>query len=170
MNKKPKIVVTDSQAFEKVSKIVPEDIALTSFSIVFARYKGILKEAVKGASTLNKLKDGDRILISEGCTHHRQCEDIGTVKLPKWITAFSGKKLEFEFTSGREFPEDVSSYALVIHCGGCMLNEREMISRMQTCVNEGTPITNYGTAIAFMNNILKRTLKVFGDEYTSLLN
>lgn len=170
MNKKPKIVVTDSQAFEKVSKIVPEDIALTSFSIVFARYKGILKEAVKGASTLNKLKDGDRILISEGCTHHRQCEDIGTVKLPKWITAFSGKKLEFEFTSGREFPDDVSSYALVIHCGGCMLNEREMISRMQTCVNEGTPITNYGTAIAFMNNILKRTLKVFGDEYTSLLN
>ena len=170
MNKKPKIVVTDSQAFEKVSKIVPEDIALTSFSIVFARYKGILKEAVKGASTLNKLKDGDRILISEGCTHHRQCEDIGTVKLPKWITAFSGKKLEFEFTSGREFPEDVSSYALVIHCGGCMLNEREMISRMQTCVNEGTPITNYGTAIAFMNNILKRTLEVFGDECTSLLD
>lgn len=170
MNKKPKIVVTDSQAFEKVSKIVPEDIALTSFSIVFARYKGILKEAVKGASTLNKLKDGDRILISEGCTHHRQCEDIGTVKLPKWITAFSGKKLEFEFTSGREFPDDVSSYALVIHCGGCMLNEREMISRMQTCVNEGTPITNYGTAIAFMNNILKRTLEVFGDEYTSLLD
>ena len=170
MNKKPKIVVTDSQAFEKVSKIVPEDIPLTSFSIVFARYKGILKEAVKGASMLNKLNDGDKILISEGCTHHRQCEDIGTVKLPKWITAFSGKKLEFEFTSGREFPDDVSSYALVIHCGGCMLNEREMISRMQTCVNEVTPITNYGTAIAFMNNILKRTLEVFGDEYTSLLD
>ena len=170
MNKKPKIVVTDSQAFEKVSKIVPEDIPLTSFSIVFARYKGILKEAVKGASMLNKLNDGDKILISEGCTHHRQCEDIGTVKLPKWITAFSGKKLEFEFTSGREFPEDVSSYALVIHCGGCMLNEREMISRMQTCVNEDTPITNYGTAIAFMNNILKRTLAPFGDEYTSLLD
>ena len=170
MNKKPKIVVTDSQAFEKVSKIVPEDIPLTSFSIVFARYKGILKEAVKGASMLNKLNDGDKILISEGCTHHRQCEDIGTVKLPKWITAFSGKKLEFEFTSGREFPDDVSSYALVIHCGGCMLNEREMISRMQTCVNEDTPITNYGTAIAFMNNILKRTLAPFGDEYTSLLN
>lgn len=170
MNKKPKIVVTDSQAFEKVSKIVPEDIPLTSFSIVFARYKGILKEAVKGASMLNKLNDGDKILISEGCTHHRQCEDIGTVKLPKWITAFSGKKLEFEFTSGREFPDDVSSYALVIHCGGCMLNEREMISRMQTCVNEDTPITNYGTAIAFMNNILKRTLEVFGDEYTSLLD
>ena len=170
MNKKPKIVVTDSQAFEKVSKIVPEDIPLTSFSIVFARYKGILKEAVKGASMLNKLNDGDKILISEGCTHHRQCEDIGTVKLPKWITAFSGKKLEFEFTSGREFPDDVSSYALVIHCGGCMLNEREMISRMQTCVNEDTPITNYGTAIAFMNNILKRTLAPLGDEYTSLLD
>ena len=170
MNKKPKIVITDSQAFEKVLKIVPEDIALTSFSIVFARYKGILKEAVRGASILNKLNDGDRILISEGCTHHRQCEDIGTVKLPKWITAHSGKKLEFEFTSGREFPEDVRKYALVIHCGGCMLNEREMISRMQTCVNEGTPITNYGTAIAFMNNILKRTLEVFGDEYISLLN
>ena len=170
MNKKPKIVVTDSQAFEKVSKIVPEDIPLTSFSIVFARYKGILKEAVKGASMLNKLNDGDKILISEGCTHHRQCEDIGTVKLPKWITAFSGKKLEFEFTSGRKFPDDVSSYALVIHCGGCMLNEREMISRMQTCVNEDTPITNYGTAIAFMNNILKRTLAPFGDEYTSLLD
>ena len=170
MNKKPKLVITDSQAFEKVSKIVPQDIALTSFSIVFARYKGILKEAVKGASMLAKLKDGDKILISEGCTHHRQCEDIGTVKLPKWITAFSGRKLEFEFTSGREFPENVSKYALVIHCGGCMLNEREMISRMQTCVNEGTPITNYGTAIAFMNNILKRTLAPFGDEYTSLLN
>lgn len=170
MSKKPKIVVTDSQAFEKVSKIVPENIPLTSFSIVFARYKGILKEAVKGASMLNKLNDGDKILISEGCTHHRQCEDIGTVKLPKWITAFSGKKLEFEFTSGREFPEDISKYALVIHCGGCMLNEREMISRMQTCVNEGTPITNYGTAIAFMNNILKRTLAPFGDEYTSLLD
>ena len=170
MNKKPKIVVTDSQAFEKVSKIVPEDIPLTSFSIVFARYKGILKEAVKGASMLAKLNNGDKILISEGCTHHRQCEDIGTVKLPKWISAHSGRKLEFEFTSGREFPEDVSKYALVIHCGGCMLNEREMISRMQTCVNEGTPITNYGTAIAFMNNILKRTLAPFGDEYTSLLN
>lgn len=170
MSKKPKIVVTDSQAFEKVSKIVPEDIPLTSFSIVFARYKGILKEAVKGAAMLNKLNDGDKILISEGCTHHRQCEDIGTVKLPKWITAFSGKKLEFEFTSGREFPEDISKYALVIHCGGCMLNEREMISRMQTCVNEDTPITNYGTAIAFMNNILKRTLAPFGDEYTSLLD
>lgn len=170
MNKKPKIVVTDSQAFEKVSKIVPEDIPLTSFSIVFARYKGILKEAVKGASMLKKLNDGDKILISEGCTHHRQCEDIGTVKLPKWISAHSGRKLEFEFTSGREFPEDVSKYALVIHCGGCMLNEREMISRMQMCINEGTPITNYGTAIAFMNNILKRTLAPFGAEYTSLLN
>ena len=170
MNKKPKIVVTDSQAFEKVSKIVPEDIPLTSFSIVFARYKGILKEAVKGASMLAKLNNGDKILISEGCTHHRQCEDIGTVKLPKWISAHSGRKLEFEFTSGREFPEDVSKYALVIHCGGCMLNEREMISRMQMCINEGTPITNYGTAIAFMNNILKRTLAPFGAEYTSLLN
>lgn len=166
---KPKLVVTDSQAFAFVSKTVPEDIPLTSFSIVFARYKGILKEAVKGATMLDKLNDGDKILISEGCTHHRQCEDIGTVKLPKWITAHSGKKLEFEFTSGREFPEDLSPYSLVIHCGGCMLNEREMISRMQSCINRNTPITNYGTAIAYMNGILKRTLSPFGDEYTKLL-
>lgn len=166
---KPKLVVTDSQAFAFVSKTVPEDIPLTSFSIVFARYKGILKEAVKGATMLDKLNDGDKLLISEGCTHHRQCEDIGTVKLPKWITAHSGKKLEFEFTSGREFPEDLSPYSLVIHCGGCMLNEREMISRMQSCINRNTPITNYGTAIAYMNGILERTLSPFGDEYTKLL-
>lgn len=170
LNAKPQLVVTDSQAFAFVSKTVSEDIPLTSFSIVFARYKGILKEAVKGAAMLDRLNDGDKILISEGCTHHRQCEDIGTVKLPKWITAHSGKKLEFEFTSGREFPEDVSNYALVIHCGGCMLNEREMISRMQTCINQNTPITNYGTAIAYMNGILNRTLAPFGEEYTSLLN
>lgn len=166
---KPKLVVTDSQAFAFVSKTVPENIPLTSFSIVFARYKGILKEAVKGATMLDKLNDGDKLLISEGCTHHRQCEDIGTVKLSKWITAHSGKKLEFEFTSGREFPEDLSPYSLVIHCGGCMLNEREMISRMQSCINRNTPITNYGTAIAYMNGILKRTLSPFGDEYTKLL-
>jgi len=170
INIKPALVVTDSQAFAAVSRIVPEDIPLTSFSIVFARYKGILDEAVKGAAMLDKLRDGDKVLISEGCTHHRQCEDIGTVKLPKWISAHSGKKLEFEFTSGREFPEDVSEYALVIHCGGCMLNEREMISRMQTCINQNTPITNYGTAIAYMNGILKRTLAPFGEKYTSVID
>ena len=161
LGKKPKMVITDSQAFAKVSKDVPEDIMLTSFSILFARYKGDLISAVKGAAKLDKLKDGDKVLISEGCTHHRQCGDIGTQKLPAWIRKHTGKELSFEFTSGGEFPEDLSGYALVVHCGGCMLNEREMKYRVKQTLDSGTPITNYGTAIAHMNGILKRSLMPF---------
>ena len=159
--KSPSLVITDSQAFGKVSKDVPDDIRLTSFSILFARYKGDLAEAVRGAAMLDKLKDGDTVLISEGCTHHRQCEDIGTVKLPNWVRKHTGKQLNFEFTSGGEFPEDLSKYALIIHCGGCMLNEREMKSRVRHAVDSGVPITNYGVAIAHMHGILRRTLSPF---------
>ena len=157
----PKLVVTDSQAFGEVSKIVPKDIMLTSFSILFARYKGDLERVVKGAYALDGLKDGDTVLISEGCTHHRQCKDIGTVKLPNWVLKHSGKELRFEYTSGGEFPENLLKYALVIHCGGCMLNDREMQSRVQKAVNQNVPITNYGTAIAHMHGILKRSLEPF---------
>lgn len=157
----PKLVVTDSQAFGEVSKIVPKDIMLTSFSILFARYKGDLERVVKGAYALDGLKDGDTVLISEGCTHHRQCKDIGTVKLPNWVLKHSGKELRFEYTSGGEFPENLLKYALVIHCGGCMLNDREMQSRLQKAVNQNVPITNYGTAIAHMHGILKRSLEPF---------
>lgn len=157
----PALVITDSQAFGFVSKIVPEDIPLTSFSILFARYKGNLDILANGAKQLDKLKDGDKVLISEGCTHHRQCNDIGTVKLPGWIKKHTGKELEFEFTSGGEFPQELSSYALVVHCGGCMLNEREMQYRLRQAEDEGVPITNYGTAIAYMNGILERSLEVF---------
>ena len=159
--KSPSLVITDSQAFGKVSKDVPDDIRLTSFSILFARYKGDLAETVRGAAMLDKLKDGDTVLISEGCTHHRQCEDIGTVKLPNWVRKHTGKQLNFEFTSGGEFPEDLSKYALIIHCGGCMLNEREMKSRVRHAVDSGVPITNYGVAIAHMHGILRRTLSPF---------
>lgn len=159
--KKPKLVITDSQAFGRVSKDTPEDILLTSFSILFARYKGNLENAVRGAAQLDKLKDGDTVLISEGCTHHRQCNDIGTVKMPSWISNYTGKKLNFEFTSGTEFPEDISKYALVVHCGGCMLNEREMQYRMRHSTDCGVPMTNYGTAIAQMHGILKRSLSPF---------
>ena len=159
----PKLVVTDSQAFGTVKNMVPETIPLTSFSILFARYKGILSTAVRGAARLRQLRDGDRVLISEGCTHHRQCNDIGTVKLPGWLEAFSGKRLEFSFTSGTEFPEDLSPYALVIHCGGCMLGEREMVYRMKNAGDQDVPFTNYGTAIAHMNGILKRSLEIFPD-------
>ena len=148
LSQKPKMVITDSQAFGKVSKTVPEDILLTSFSILFARYKGELREVVRGAAYLNRLKDGDTVLISEGCTHHRQCNDIGTVKLPGWISGYTGKNLNFEFTSGGEFPDDLSKYALIVHCGACMLNEREMKSRIERAVDAKIPITNYGTAIA----------------------
>lgn len=158
---KPKLVITDSQAFGRVSKMVPEDIQLTSFSILFARYKGDLREAVKGAAMLDKLKDGDTVLISEGCTHHRQCGDIGTEKLPKWILGYTKKDIKFEFTSGTQFPEDVSGYALVVHCGGCMLNEREMQYRVRQCVDSGVPITNYGIAIAQVHGILRRSLGPF---------
>ena len=159
--KKPAMVITDSQAFGMVSKIVPEDIPLTSFSILMARYKGFLRDAVKGAAAIGKLRDGDKVLISEGCTHHRQCEDIGTVKLPKWLAEYTGAELELEFTSGREFPEDLSGFSLVIHCGGCMLNEKEMKFRRKAAAAQNIPFTNYGTAIAFMKGILKRSIAIF---------
>ena len=161
---KPAVVITDSQVFGKVNPQTPEDIYLTSFSILMARYKGFLKTAVKGAEELSKIGNGDRILICEGCTHHRQCDDIGTVKLPRWIEAFCGGKPVFDFTSGRDFPDDVSSYRLVIHCGGCMLNEREMRYRMKTALDQGVPFTNYGTAIARMNGILQRSLEIFRED------
>ena len=160
---KPKLVITDSQAFKKVSSIVPEDIMLTSFSILFARYKGDLLETVKGAMVLDKLKDGDKILISEGCTHHRQCDDIGTVKLPRWIKQYTQKDICFEFTSGVEYPEDLSEYKLVVHCGGCMLNEKEMKYRIQHTTDQNISITNYGITIAYINGILKRSLMPFED-------
>ena len=163
LGRKPKIVITDSQAFGMVSKIVPEDIPLTSFSILFVRYKGGLESAVHGAATLDKLKDGDKVLISEGCTHHRQCEDIGTVKMPKWIKEYTGKDLQFEFTSGTEFPEEISDYSLIVHCGACMLNDREMKYRRTFADANGVPMTNYGIAIAYMNGILKRSLAPFPD-------
>ncbi|MBR3948592.1 MAG: [Clostridia bacterium] len=162
LKEKPRIVITDSQAFGRVSDIVPEDIPLTSFSILFARYKGELKSLVDGADAIDKLSDGDKVLISEGCTHHRQCNDIGTVKMPGWIKKYTGKDITFEFTSGGEFPEDLSAYALVVHCGGCMLNEREMKSRQEKAMSEAVPMVNYGMAIAKMNGILKRSLRVFG--------
>ena len=157
----PKLVITDSQAFGKVSQLIPTDIKLTSFSILFARYKGDLDTVVQGADKLSDLKDGDRILISEGCTHHRQCKDIGSVKLPKWIENFSGKKLQFDFTSGGDFPENLREYALVVHCGGCTLNEKQMKERLERCNIQGVPVTNYGTAIAEMHGILRRSLEVF---------
>lgn len=160
---KPRMVITDSQAFGKVAKIVPRDVELTSFSILFARYKGNLREAVRGAAMLDKLQDGDKILISEGCTHHRQCGDIGTVKLPKWIGDYTGKKLDFEFTSGRDFPEDLSPYVLVIHCGGCMLTEREMQYRARHASDSGIPMSNYGIIIAHTHGILRRSLEPFKD-------
>lgn len=162
LKNKPRLVITDSQAFSQVSELLSEDIMLTSFSILFARYKGDLDTVVRGADKLSDLKDGDKILISEGCTHHRQCKDIGTVKLPGWLRKFSGRELSFTFTSGGEFPEDLSEFALVIHCGGCTLNENEMKSRLERCRLQGVPVTNYGTAIAEMNGILRRSLEVFG--------
>ena len=158
---RPRLVVTDSQAFARVSRDTPEDITLTSFSILFARYKGELETQLKGVSSLSSIEDGDRILISEGCTHHRQCGDIGTRKIPDWIRNYTGKKPVFEFTSGTEFPEDVSSYKMVIHCGGCMLNEREMKYRIACCQDQGVPITNYGILIAQVTEILKRSLGPF---------
>lgn len=165
LGKKPEMVITDSQAFKQVAKDVPEDIKLTSFSILMARYKGLLNSAVRGAKAIDSLENGDKVLISEGCTHHRQCEDIGTVKLPNWLKKHTGKQLEFAFSSGTEFPEDLSKYKLIIHCGGCMLNEREVRYRMKCAEDQGVPITNYGTAIAFMNGILKRSLSVLGDNF-----
>ena len=163
LGKKPKLVITDSQVFAKVSKETPEDIWLTSFSILFARFKGNLKAAAAGAAAIDRLKDGEKILISEGCTHHRQCDDIGTVKLPRWIRNYTGKDLEFEYSSGREFPEDVTKYSLIVHCGGCMLNEREMRYRQKCALDQEIPITNYGIAIAYMQGILKRCVEMFPD-------
>lgn len=163
LGKKPKMVITDSQVFKKVSAVTPDDILLTSFSILFARYKGNLKTLVDGASALDSLKDGDRILISEGCTHHRQCDDIGTVKLPNWIRSYTKKEVEFEFTSGTEFPLDLSSYKMIVHCGGCMLNEREMKYRLKCAEDAKIPITNYGTCIAYINGILERSLEPVKD-------
>lgn len=163
LGKKPALVITDSQAFQKVNADTPADVPLTSFSILFARYKGDLKEAVHGAAQLDKLQNGDTVLISEGCTHHRQCGDIGTVKLPNWIRNYTGKELSFEFTSGGEFPEDLSPYALIVHCGGCMLNDREMKARIARAVAQNVPITNYGICIAQVHGILRRSVEMFGD-------
>jgi len=161
LGKKPSLVITDSQVFAKVSADTPRDIPLTSFSILFARYKGLLDAAVKGVTALEELEDGDTLLISEGCTHHRQCDDIGQVKLPRWIKNYTGKELKFEFTSGGEFPLEVSKYKLIVHCGGCMLPEREVKFRMKCAEDQRVPITNYGTLIAYMQGILKRSLEPF---------
>ena len=161
LSEPPALVVTDSQAFGIVSKIVPESVRLTSFSILFARYKGDLRTTVLGAAALRRLKDGDTVLISEGCTHHRQCGDIGTEKLPRWVKSYTGRDVKFVFTSGGEFPDDLSPYALVIHCGACMLNEREMQSRLCRAAEQSVPITNYGIAIAQMHGILDRALQPF---------
>lgn len=161
LGKKPKLVITDSQVFAKVSADTPRDIWLTSFSILFARYKGALETVVKGARAIEDLQDGDNVLISEGCTHHRQCDDIGTVKLPRWIKNYTKKSLNFHFTSGTEYPDDLAGYKLIIHCGGCMLNEREMTYRQKCAKDQHIPITNYGIAIAYMQGILKRSIEMF---------
>ncbi len=161
LGRRPALVVTDSQVFGVVSKHTPPEIPLTSFSILMARYKGFLEDAVRGAAVLKTLQDGDRILIAEGCTHHRQCEDIGTVKLPRWLREYSGAALQFATCSGREFPEDLSSYRVVVHCGGCMLNGRELQYRRKCAADAGVPFTNYGTAIAQVHGILKRSLAPF---------
>ena len=161
LGKKPALVITDSQAFKEVDKDTPSDILLTSFSILFARYKGNLETVVRGARALDTLEDGDTILISEGCTHHRQCDDIGTVKLPRWVCEYTGKDVSFEFTSGTEFPLDLTRYKMIIHCGGCMLNEREMKYRLKCADDADIPITNYGTAIAYMKGILERSIEIF---------
>lgn len=165
LTQKPKMLITDSQVFGGVSKDVPADIPLTSFSILMARYKGELKELVRGAATLSKLQVGDKVLISEGCTHHRQCNDIGTVKMPAWIEGFCHTKPEFSFTSGGEFPDNLSEYKVIVHCGGCMLNEKEMNYRIEKAAVAGTPIVNYGIAIAMIHGILKRSVALFPDVY-----
>ena len=163
LGNRPSMVITDSQAFAQVSQVVPEEILLTSFSILMARYKGFLDEAVQGAAAIRQLKDGDRVLISEGCTHHRQCDDIGTVKIPRWLKNYTGKNLIIETSSGREFPEDLSPFSLIIHCGGCMFNGREMKYRMKCAKDQHIPFTNYGIAIAHMQGILERSIQVFPD-------
>ena len=161
LGRRPALAITDSQVFKQADAAVPTDIPLTSFSILLARYKGFLDAAVQGVAAIDSLRDGDAVLISEGCTHHRQCEDIGTVKIPAWLKKYTGKELRLAFTSGGEFPEDLSGYKLVIHCGGCMLNEREMQYRMKCSLDQGVPFTNYGITIAFMQGILRRSLEVF---------
>ena len=161
LGQKPRLIITDSQVFAGVSADTPEDIPLTSFSILFARYKGNLELTVKGIRAIESLKDGDKVLICEGCTHHRQCDDIGTVKIPRWVRQYTGKELRFDFTSGTEFPDELGEYALVVHCGGCMLNEREMKYRLQCAEDQGVPITNYGILMAYINGILKRSLEPF---------
>lgn len=168
LGKKPKMVITDSQAFGYVKTIVPDDILLTSFSILFARYKGDLEQAIKAVKAIDELKDGDTVLIAEGCTHHRQCDDIGTVKIPKWLKSHSDKNINYEFCSGTEFPRDLSKYKAVIHCGGCTLNEKEMKHRVYICKSQNVPITNYGIFIAYIQGILKRSIQVF-PEYAEKL-
>ena len=168
IGKKPKLVITDSQVFGRVSKDTPQDILLTSFSILFARYKGNLESVVRGVTALDRLKDGDQVLISEGCSHHRQCGDIGTVKLPAWIREYTKKELYFEFTSGTEFPDDLTPYQLIVHCGGCMLNEREMKYRLSCAEDQQVPMTNYGILIAYVHGILKRSVEVFPEIYRLL--
>ena len=168
LGKRPKLVITDSQVFKKVAAETPADILLTSFSILFARYKGNLQTAVQGVTALDSLEDGDKILIGEGCTHHRQCDDIGTVKLPRWIKEYTGKNPEFIFTSGTEFPLNLSPYKMIIHCGACMLNEREMQYRIKCAVDQIIPFTNYGITIAYINGILKRTVEPFPQIYKLL--
>ena len=164
--KKPAMVITESQAFAQVSKDTPLDIPLTSFSILMARYKGFLEGAVQGVAAIETLQDREKVLICEGCTHHRQCEDIGTVKIPRWLRQHTGKELELVHTSGKDFPEDLSPYRLVIHCGGCMLNEREVAYRQKCAADAGIPFTNYGIAIAYMTGILKRSIEIFPKLYT----
>ena len=170
LGKKPAMVITDSQVFKTVAPMVPKDIPLTSFSILMARYKGLLDVAAPGAAAVEHLKDGDTVLIAEGCTHHRQCDDIGTVKIPNWLRKYTGKEIKIETCSGTEFPEDLTNYAMVIHCGGCMLNEREVRYRTKCAVDQGVPITNYGTFIAYVNGILKRSLEVFPEILETLDN
>lgn len=168
LGKRPKLVITDSQVFKKVAAETPADILLTSFSILFARYKGNLQTAVQGVTALDSLEDGDKILIGEGCTHHRRCDDIGTVKLPRWIKEYTGKNPEFIFTSGTEFPLNLSPYKMIIHCGACMLNEREMQYRIKCAADQNIPFTNYGITIAYINGILKRTVEPFPQIYKLL--
>lgn len=168
LGKKPAMVITDSQVFRTVSPMVPSEIPLTSFSILMARYKGLLEDAVRGVAAVERLGDGDTVLIAEGCTHHRQCDDIGTVKIPNWLRKYTGKDIRIKTCSGTEFPDDLSPYALVVHCGGCMLNEREVRYRAKCAVDQGVPITNYGILIAYLNGILKRSVEIFPELYREL--
>jgi len=168
LGRTPSLVITDSQVFAKVSADVPESVPLTSFSILLARYKGFLDAAVKGVAAIERLKDGDTILIAEGCTHHRQCDDIGTVKIPRWLRNYTGKDIKIKTVSGTEYPDDLTPYAIVIHCGGCMLNERELRYRMKQALDQGVPFTNYGITIAYMQGILKRCIRIFPYLYDEL--